>query len=142
MEIPQRRPKDSARVHQTLFLLGGGVWGRDYVIERGAVGSRSFFVNRSLSCYSCFYSKETAISVSTPYLIPSLEPRPLPFPQRWMYCITSTRRERSGNSCTVFVFSRGICIEPMGCEMSCDFRIMDRKNARSRLTWHALIWQY
>ena len=26
--------------------------------------------------------------------------------------------------------------------MSCDFRIMDRRNARSRLTWHALIWQY
>ena len=72
----------------------------------------------------------------------SLESRPLPFPQRWMYCITSTRKEGSGNSCTVFVFSRGVCIEPMGCEMSCDFRIMDRRNARSRLTWHALIWQY
>jgi hypothetical protein len=31
VEIPQCRPKDSAQVHQTLFLLGGGVWGRDYV---------------------------------------------------------------------------------------------------------------
>ena len=31
-----------------------------------------------------------------------------------------TRKGRSGNSCTVFVCSRGICIEPMGCEMSCD----------------------
>ena len=30
VEIPQRRPKDSAQVHQTLFLLEGGVWGRDY----------------------------------------------------------------------------------------------------------------
>ena len=29
-------------------------------------------------------------------------------------------RERSGNSCTAFVCSRGICPEPMGCEMSCD----------------------
>ena len=33
----------------------------------------------------------------------SLEPRPLPSPQRWMYCITSTRREGSGDYCTVFV---------------------------------------
>ena len=31
VEIPQRRPKDSAQVHQTLFLLEGGVWGRDYM---------------------------------------------------------------------------------------------------------------
>ena len=29
----------------------------------------------------------------TAYLGGSLEPRPLPFPQRWMYCITSTRKE-------------------------------------------------
>ena len=37
-------------------------------------------------------------------------------------CITSPARgkEGSGNSCTVFVCSRGICPEPMGCEMSCD----------------------
>ena len=59
-----------------------------------------------------------------------------------MYCITSTQKEGSGDSCMVFVFSRGICIEPMGCKMSCDFRIMDHKNARSWLTWNALIWQY
>ena len=32
-----------------------------------------------------------------------------------MYCITNTQKEGSGNSCTVFVFSRGIRIEPMGC---------------------------
>ena len=31
VEIPQRRPKDSAQVHQTLFLFGGGVWARDYI---------------------------------------------------------------------------------------------------------------
>ena len=31
MEIPQRRPKDLAQVHQTLFPLEGGVWARDYV---------------------------------------------------------------------------------------------------------------
>ena len=36
-------------------------------------------------------------------LVPSLEPRPLLFPQHWMYCITSTRKGGSGNSCTVFV---------------------------------------
>ena len=34
--------------------------------------------------------------------------------------ITSTRGEGSGDSCTVFVCSRGICIEPMGCEVSHD----------------------
>ena len=28
--------------------------------------------------------------------------------------------ERSGDSCTVFVCSTGICVEPMGCEMSHD----------------------
>ena len=27
--IPQRRTKDLAQVHQTLFFLGGGVWARD-----------------------------------------------------------------------------------------------------------------
>ena len=32
MEIPQRRPKDSAQVHQTLFLIEGGVWERDYTV--------------------------------------------------------------------------------------------------------------
>ena len=37
VEIPQRRPKDSAQVHQTLFLLEGGVWGRDYVQARTRV---------------------------------------------------------------------------------------------------------
>ena len=52
---------------------------------------------------------------------PSLESRPLPYPQHWMYCITSMQKEGSGYSCTFFMFSRGICIEPMGCEMSCDF---------------------
>ena len=35
----------------------------------------------------------------------SLASRPLPFAQRWMYCITSTRKEGSGDSCTVFVCS-------------------------------------
>ena len=30
VEIPQRRPKDSAQVHQTLFPLEDGVWARDY----------------------------------------------------------------------------------------------------------------
>ena len=30
VEIPQHRPKNSAQVHQTLFLLGSGVWAQDY----------------------------------------------------------------------------------------------------------------
>ena len=29
VEIPKSKLKDSAQVHRTLFLLGGGVWGRD-----------------------------------------------------------------------------------------------------------------
>ena len=30
--------------------------------------------------------------------------------------ITSTRKEGSRNSCIVFMCSRGMCIEPMGCK--------------------------
>ena len=48
VEIPQRRPKDSAQVHQALFLLEGGVWGRDYFLDAlltldlsGTTGQRS-----------------------------------------------------------------------------------------------------
>ena len=41
------------------------------------------------------------------------------FPQRWIYCITSTRKRLE--TFTVFMCSRGICIEPMGCEISDDW---------------------
>ena len=37
-----------------------------------------------------------------------------------MYSITSTRKEGSGDFCTVIVFSRGICEDPMRIDMSHD----------------------
>ena len=52
-------------------------------------------------------------AVSWPkYLVPGPS-----FPQ---YYITSTLKGGSGNFCMDFVHSRGICIEPMGCELSHD----------------------
>ena len=41
------------------------------------------------------------------------------------------RREGSGDSCTVFVFSGGICEEPMGCEMSHDALVLSAASALS-----------
>ena len=50
----------------------------------------------------------------------SLVTRPSPTSQRWMYCIASTWKEGegSGDSCTVFVYSGGICEDRVGCEIS------------------------
>ena len=41
MEIAQRRPKDSAQIHQTLFLLGGGVLGTR-LIKISVLGEQCF----------------------------------------------------------------------------------------------------
>ena len=40
-----------------------------------------------------------------------------------------------GNSCTVFVCSRGMCIEPMGCELSYDTNHWHALNYACELSW-------
>ena len=60
-------------------------------------------------------------------------------PWHWMYCITSTQKDWSVNSCTDFVCSRGICMEPMGCQLSHERPHIRNVECPSKLSTHIAV---
>ena len=82
---------------------------------------------KTTSCKTRFFGHFSNYRVSPSQGI-SLVPRPSLF--RNAGCIASPARGRVWKLLhAVFVCSRGICIEPMGCELSCDIAISNRRHA-------------
>ena len=67
----------------------------------------SYAVGRAFASVLKLHSN---VGIGEPSLEYSLVNQTTPFPQRWMYCITSTGKGGSGHSCTVCLANIGMWI--------------------------------